>query len=122
MILTITLDTNKIEDMVEAVTLLNSYSVKLVTPTAKKEVVKPTETVVEEPKPSKPIPKATPTPKKASKPSPEKSVSLADLKDLAKAKVGTSDRETVKAIIAEFAPKLSEVKESDYSKLAEKLA
>ena len=63
-------------------------------------------------------PKKTPA-KKAPK---EVKVTLADLKELAKQKVISVGREKVKAIIAEFADKLAEVKESDYVELAEKLA
>ncbi len=70
---------------------------------------------------------ATPTipeKKKAAKKPVEKTVTvtLAQLKELAKVKVGATDRETVKAIISEFAPKLAEVKEADYQALSEKLA
>ncbi len=69
------------------------------------------------PKVEKEIPKPTPEGKNA----PEPTITLGELKELAKSAVIKTDRITVKNTIAEFAPKLSEVKEADYDKLAESL-
>jgi len=83
--------------------------------------------------PEKPVePKTTPKPRKTT-PKPKKDVekpveetkdagiSLADLKDSAKDAVGRTDREKVKNVISEFAPKLAEVDTKDFGKLYKKL-
>lgn len=70
-----------------------------------------------EPKKQKPNPKPTQEKKEAVAPD----IKLEDLKELAKNKVKTSGREKVKEIIAEYAPKLAEVKTEDYAELALKL-
>jgi glycyl-tRNA synthetase beta subunit len=112
--ITFTLDTKNKSEVNEALEYLQS----LVKPKAKsntEEAVKRTETVVEEPKEVKPIPNPTPKEKKAS------SVSEQELLNAAKAAKIRTDHNTVKKTIDEFAPKISEVKESDRAELLKKL-
>lgn len=62
------------------------------------------------------IPEVTPVEKTAS------TVTLEQLKDLAKATVEKSDRVVVKTLISKYADKLASVKEEDYKKLFEELS
>ena len=94
----------------------------LLTGTAKVEVEQPVEKPVErkaktptKPKVEEVIPEVTPKPKTAS------SVSLEELKNLAKDASSRVDREAVKACIAKHAPKLTMVMPDEYTKLAEEL-
>jgi len=113
----ITFDTQNEEEVLEVALLLQNMKVTLEVPTAV-ETPKDDETPVVTKKVAKTPLKTT---EKAIKPT-ESKVTLGELKELAKTKVTTSDRETVKKIISEYAPKLAEVKPEDYAALAEKLA
>lgn len=114
----IEIDTTNQENLVEVINFCNRYvSVKT------KMAVKPTETAPEASEEVEVIPEPTPekkSPKKA-KAVEKDSVDLATLKKLAEEAVGFSDRATVKGVINEYGEKLSEVSESDYNALAEKL-
>jgi len=95
--------------------------------TAKKQPEKaPEATKVVEPEPEVKV--EVETPSEASEKKVEKSEAsmlktptLAELKALAQDCVKASDRSTVKAVINMFAPKLTEVKESDYIELSAQL-
>lgn len=111
----VTFDTQNAEEVIEVALLLGSMKITLDTPPVKTPSA---------PKVEKVIPKATPAPKKAptpSKPKGEITVTLGDLKDLAKDKAQSSGRDAVKNTIGEFAPKLTEVKVADYLPLCEAL-
>ena len=113
----------------EAQKLINSLINGDVTTKVEEKQVEATPTT-----PEKPVePKTTPKPRKTT-PKPKKDVekpveetkdagiSLADLKEKAKNKVGETDRETVKSIISKYAPKLAEVDEKDFGKLYKELS
>jgi hypothetical protein len=72
---------------------------------------------------NKPVeaPKTVEEPKEVPEPTPEPSIGLKELKELAKIATRNTDRIVVKNIITKYAPKLSDVAESDYEKLAEDL-
>lgn len=122
----VTFNTQNEKEVEEVVNLLQMLI------NTKNIAVKPTETVVEatkdeNPTPTIPEPEKEPekpkrAPRKKAEPKPEKSdVTLADLKELARAKVEVSSREEVKTIISKYAEKLAEVNESDYASLAKDL-
>lgn len=111
----IEIDTTNQDNLAEALSFISRYiSVKT------KMAVKDTEIPLEDTKKvSEGDDKA-----KAKKPAPRAkkvTITLASLKELAKEVVEISDRESVKAIINEFGEKLTDVAESDYEALVDKL-
>lgn len=113
----ITFDTNNLEEVTEVATylerLLTELQAKATTSPKKEEVIPEVTPEVET------SPEPTEEPKAKRKPKAKKpSISLQDLKDLAKDQVPVIGRTKVKEIISEYADKLTEVKESDYEALA----
>lgn len=123
----ITFDTNNLEEVTEVATylerLLTGAVVKLTDTVEEPEThvdeVETPEGMVEVTPEVKTAPEPTEEPKPKRKPKAKKpSISLQDLKDLAKDQVPVIGRTKVKEIISEYADKLTEVKESDYEALA----
>ena len=119
--ITIEIDTKNIVELTEAVVLLTSFSTKMaqaeITPTSSK---KP-EPIPEPEKEEKVAKKTVKVTEKATE-TPKSTITLADLKERAKIKVQETDRETVKATISKYAPKLAEISPDDYEKLYKDLA
>jgi len=130
--LIIEVNTQNIEEMVEAVTLLNTYVVKIGTETtldAPKEE-KSTPSIPSEEKTPEEAP-TTEKPKRKRRTKAEieaekakseetSSITLSDLKEVAQEKARI-DRKVVKDAISKYAPKLTEVSEENYAELLETL-
>lgn len=124
--LIIEVNTQNIEEMVEAVTLLNSYVVKIV-PETVVEAPKEEKTTPSIPEPKK-EPEEAPTPKrkrrtkaeidaeKTKKDVNETKITLSELKEVAQ-EIARVDRKIVKDAISKYGDKLTEVSEEDYEKL-----
>ena len=106
---------------------LQSTYVEIPTPPAVKKAMKKPESKptprsskkVEDVSEEEKTEKVANTPSKSSKNNTE--ISLAELKDLAKAKAQSAGREKVKECIGKFGAKLTEVAEADFDKLHEAL-
>lgn len=113
----IEVDTTNLENIGEALMLLNKYADSFTSPESK-QAVKRTETVVEATKKEN-----EGVDKGEDKKEPEEAptVTLAELKDLAKKKSDSDGRDVVKGIIGKYADKLANVKAEDYTALAKDL-
>lgn len=116
--ITITLDTNNQAEVIEASNFLGTF-LSVEGGVKKKTPVKQTETKVEAPKKeNEGVDKGEPE----KEPEEAPSVTLAELKNLAKAKADADGRDAVKQIIAKYGGKLSDVKAEDYEALAAELS
>lgn len=114
--ITINIDTKDIIEIKETISFLGSLL-----PVETEKVHSVTETVSEAPKKEKTT-QSKGTTKKEPESAPTKDerkvdVTLETVKAVAQLKVRETDKDTVKNIINKYAPKLAEVKESDYEAL-----